>query len=159
MSSRTSRLLAPLLAPGLAFALAACGGSSGGGGGAAQPTGPTPQVVPPAPPAAGGSAAAAPKVTKPGPNVTPEGVVFNFKADGKDRKIFLAGNFNDWKPSDEKFLMKDEDGDGIYSITVKLAPGSYQYKYVMEGKWIQDTYAPEEAPDGYGGRNSKFEVK
>jgi 1,4-alpha-glucan branching enzyme len=86
-------------------------------------------------------------------------VVFNFKTEGRDKKIFLAGSFNDWQPSDAKFLMKDDDGDGIWSITVKLAPGSYQYKYVIDGKWTQDPYGPEEAADGFGGRNSKFEVK
>ena len=153
MRSHTARLFArifaPLLAPGLA--LAACGGAS-----ASQPAGPPAQVVPP-PAMEGGTAA--PRVTKQGPNVTPEGVVFNYKADGKDRKIYLAGNFNNWNPEDPNYLMKDADGDGIWSITVKLAPGTYQYKYVIESKWTQDPYGPDEAPDGFGGRNSKFEVK
>jgi len=51
------------------------------------------------------------------------------------------------------------DGDGIWSITVKLAPGTYQYKYVIDSKWTQDPYGPGEAPDGFGGRNSQFDVK
>jgi hypothetical protein len=155
MRSRTSRLFAPLLATSLAAALVACGG----GAASSQPTGPAPVVVapPPADPAAGG-APAAPAVVKPGPNVTPEGVVFNYKADGKPQ-IYLAGNFNEWNPSNPQFLMKDDDGDGIWSITVKLAPGTYQYKYVIDGKWTQDTFAPADAPDGFGGRNSQFEVK
>jgi hypothetical protein len=153
MTSHTSRFFAPLLASSLAIALAACGGAT-----PSQPAGPPAQVVPTPPPAAGGSAAA-PRVTKQGPNVTPEGVVFNYKAEGKDRKIYLAGNFNNWNPEDANYLMKDDDGDGVWSITVKLGPGTYQYKYVIESKWTQDPYGPEEAPDGYGGRNSKFEVK
>jgi hypothetical protein len=160
MISHPSRLYTPLLATGLAVALAACGGSSQSAG---QSTGPAAQVVttPPAgsgSDAAGGGAAAAPKVTKPGPNVTPEGVVFNYKAEGKP-KIYLAGNFNKWNPSDPQFLMKDDDGDGIYSITVKLAPGTYQYKYVIDSKWTQDPYGPGSAPDGFGGQNSQFDVK
>jgi AMP-activated protein kinase-like protein len=153
MTSHTSRRFAPLFASCLA--IAACGGGSQQAG----PTGPAPVVVTTPPAGAGSDAPAAPKVTKPGPNVTPEGVVFNFKADGKDRKIYLAGNFNNWNPSDAQYLMKDEDGDGMYSITVKLAPGTYQYKYVIEGKWTQDPYGPGEAPDGFGGRNSQFDVK
>jgi len=138
----------------LAVALAACGG----GAASSQPKGPAPVVVTP-PPAGDGTAPAAPKITKPGPNVTPEGVVFNYKADGKGLKIYLAGNFNDWKPDNPQFLMKDDDGDGIWSITVKLAPGTYQYKYVIDSKWTQDPYGPGEAPDGFGGRNSQFDVK
>ncbi|HWO25695.1 MAG TPA: glycogen-binding domain-containing protein [Kofleriaceae bacterium] len=154
MTSHTSRVLAPLLAA----ALAACGGGAAAGAGAGQPTGPAPVVVTP-PPAPAGGAPAAPAITKPGPNVTPEGVVFNHKLDGKGRQIYLAGNFNNWNPSDDQYLMKDADGDGVYSITVKLAPGTYQYKYVIESKWTQDPYAPDAAPDGFGGSNSKFDVK
>jgi hypothetical protein len=111
------------------------------------------------PPPAAGGAPAAPKVTTPGPNVTPDGVVFNYKSDTKGIRIFLAANFNDWKPDNEQFLMKDDDGDGVWSITVKLTPGTYQYKYVIDGKWTQDQYAPGSAPDGFGGNNSQFDVK
>ena len=153
MTSRTSSIFVSLLGA----ALAACGGAA-----QSPPTGPAPQVMttPPAASSGDGSAApAAPHITKPGPNVTPEGVVFNHKVDGKDRKIFLAGSFNNWNPSDAQYLLKDDDGDGVWSITVKLAPGTYQYKYVIEGKWTQDTYAPGEAADGFGGRNSQFDVK
>jgi hypothetical protein len=154
MSSRTSRILSfsSPLAIGLAFALSACGGAS------SQPAGPAPVVVTP-PPAGDGTAPAAPKVTKLGPNVTPEGVVFNFKMEGKPHQIYLAGNFNNWSKDDDAYLLKDDDGDSIWSITVKLAPGTYQYKYVADGKWTQDMEAPGDAPDGYGGRNSQFEVK
>jgi Glycogen recognition site of AMP-activated protein kinase len=160
MTSHTSRVVAPLLAAALSAALAACGGGGGGGAAAGQPTGPAPVVVTPPPAPAGGAAApAAPAITKPGPNVTPEGVVFNHKLDGKNRQIYLAASFNNWNKEDAQYLMKDDDGDGVYSITVKLPPGTYQYKYVIEGKWTQDPYGPDEAPDGFGGRNSKFEVK
>jgi hypothetical protein len=136
----------------LAGGLAACGGAPG------QPAGPAPVIVQAPPPATGG-APAAPKVTASGPNVTPDGVVFNFKTEGRDKKIFLAGSFNEWNPSNAQYLMKDDDGDGVWSITVKLAPGTYQYKYVIDGKWTQDPYGPAEAADGFGGRNSQFEVK
>lgn len=152
MTSHPSRLFASLLATSLAAALAACGGAP------SQPAGPPPVVVEPPPPVEG-DAPAPPRVTTPGPNVTPDGVVFNYKADGAGTKIYLAGNFNEWNPSNPQFLMKDDDGDGVWSITVKLAPGTYQYKYVIDEKWTQDPYGPGEAPDGYGGRNSQFEVK
>jgi predicted lipoprotein with Yx(FWY)xxD motif len=149
MRSRFSLVFASLVTA----AVAACGGAA-----QTQPAGPAPVVVQPAPAPAG--APAAPRITKQGPNVTPDGVVFNYKTDGKGVKIYLAGSFNNWTPSDAQFLMKDDDGDGVYSITVKLAPGTYQYKYVIDGtKWTQDPYGPTEAPDGFGGRNSQFEVK
>ncbi|HEY0994293.1 MAG TPA: glycogen-binding domain-containing protein, partial [Kofleriaceae bacterium] len=89
----------------------------------------------------------------------PDGVVFNYKPDGKPNKLFLAGNFNDWNPANEKYLLKDDDGDGIWSITVKLPPGTYQYKFVIDGNWTKDPNSPSDAPDGFGGRNGKFDVK
>jgi hypothetical protein len=160
MTSTPPRLFAPLLA----IALAACGPS-------AQPAQPTTPTAPAAPTASAEPTAAAPATAataaataaavpmQPGPNLTPNGVVFVFKPDGfKGKKIFLAGNFNDWNPADPKYLMTD-DGSGTFTITVKLFPGTYQYKYVADGTWIKDPSSPSDAPDGFGGRNGKFDVK
>jgi hypothetical protein len=149
------------LAPLLVISLVACGG----GAQPAQPTTPAPAAEPaaaapaaPATPAATDAAPAAKaRPTTPGPNVTPDGVAFVFKPDGGKSKVFLAGNFNDWNPADPKFLMT-HDG-GTWSITVKLPPGTYQYKYVADGSWIKDPYSPGDAPDGFGGRNGKFDVR
>jgi hypothetical protein len=154
MTSRALRLFAPLLAA----AFAACGGPQQN-----QPAPTAPATAPAAAAPDGNAPAAAPaagpaRVTTLGPNLTPDGVVFNLK-EGKGKQIFLAGTFNDWKPSDPKFLLKDDDGDGIWSITVKLNRGTYQYKYVIDGQWTKDPSAPDDAPDGYGGRNGQFEVK
>lgn len=151
-----------LLAPFLAIAVAACGG----GATTAGPTStapPTPAAEPaPAAPATPEATAPAPAPAKqlaPGPNLTADGVVFVFKPDGGGKKqVFLAGNFNGWKPDNPQYLMA-ADASGAYTITVKLPPGSYQYKFVADGQWIKDPYSPGDAPDGFGGRNGQFDVK
>ena len=150
------------LAPVLALALAACGG----GATTAGPTStapPAPATEPaPGPPAAPESPAgpAAPaRQMAPGPNLTADGVVFVFKPEGGGhKKIFLAGNFNDWKPDNPQYLMTADD-TGTYTITVKLPPGTYQYKFVADGQWIKDPNSPADAPDGFGGRNGRFDVR
>ena len=159
----TLPFLSTLLVPAFALALAACGGAAQ----PAQPASPSPaavessaSVVPTsdAPPAAAGARPA--RTLQPGPNVTADGVVFNYKAASPaKRKVYLAGNFNSWSPSDDKFLMKDDDGDATYSILVKLPPGTYQYKYVIDGAWTKDPFAPGSTPDGFGGQNGQFDVK
>jgi hypothetical protein len=152
------------LAPVLALALAACGG----GATTAGPTSTAPPVpaaepapaapATPEPPAPAAPAAPA-KQLAPGPNLTADGVVFVFKPEGGGtKKIFLAGNFNDWKPDNPQYLMT-ADATGTYTLTVKLPPGTYQYKFVADGQWIKDPYSPADAPDGFGGRNGKFDVK
>ena len=159
MTSRSFHLSASLLLA----AVLACGG--------AQPNQPAPMApaepTTPAAPAPATTDSAAPatagapaRPTTRGPNLTPAGVVFNFKPEGKPAKIYLAGNFNSWNPSDAKYLLKDDGPpNGLWSITVKLAPGTYQYKFVADGKWIKDPSSPGSAPDGFGGQNGQFDVK
>lgn len=106
-----------------------------------------------------GSASEEPSATAPGPQITPAGQVrFNYQPSGRVKKIYLAGNFNGWNPSNDEYLLSDEDGDGIYSISIQLEPGTYQYKFVIDGRWTKDPHAPGSHPDGFGGQNGKLEV-
>jgi hypothetical protein len=152
-----------LLFASLVLALAACAGSqrppgASPGSGPTAPWAPTPaRDTSEADTAAVVAKLAQP--TTPGPNLTPIGVVFNYKPDGRPSKLFLAGNFNNWNPADEKYLLHDDDGDGMWSINVSLPPGTYQYKFVIDGQWTKDPHSPSDAPDGFGGRNGKFDVK
>jgi len=68
------------------------------------------------------------------------------------QSVFLAGTFNDWNGS--KTQMRDNDGDGVYEATLFLPTGCYQYKFVVDHKWITDTSAHEFADDGQGSKNS-----
>jgi cyclomaltodextrinase len=70
--------------------------------------------------------------------------------------VFLAGTFNDW--SDSRNEMIDRDGDGIYDITLLLRPGTYQYKFVVDGTWITDTEAESYAEEGRGEANAIITV-
>lgn len=47
--------------------------------------------------------------------------------------VFLAGNFNQWKPADPDFQFKS-DSKGQYRLDVNLAPGDYEYK-ITRGSW------------------------
>jgi 1,4-alpha-glucan branching enzyme len=90
------------------------------------------------------------------PKMTSDGVLFSFQAPAGTKAVYLAGEFNGWRPDLD--LMSDEDGDGIWTITYKLAKGTYQYKFVADGSWYQDPNNPEAAPDGFGGNNSVIVV-
>lgn len=81
-------------------------------------------------------------------------VTFKFRPSPKPDAICVAGTFNDWTIG--KTPMTDADGDGEYTATVLLAPGSYQYKVVIGSNgWTQDKAGQDsEADDGFGGKNS-----
>jgi serine/threonine protein kinase len=93
-----------------------------------------------------------------GPQHTQGGVRFNYRPLQKPRRIYLAGSFNGWNPSSD-YLLRDDDGDGTYSVTVRLGRGVHQYKFVIDGDWVQDPHAPSTAPDGFGSHNSRIEVR
>ena len=107
------------------------------GGGAAPPAPAAPGV---AAPATGGQT-----------NVT-----FSYTPGQGSGSVYLAGEFNGWNPQGEK--MSDPDGDGVYLVTIPLAPGHYQYKFVVDGSWFQDPNNPEVTDDGFGGQNSVLDV-
>ncbi len=51
--------------------------------------------------------------------------------------VFLSGSMNDWDVpgGDEDFLLSASDNDMIYSATVYLQPGEYDYKYYINPGW------------------------
>lgn len=50
------------------------------------------------------------------------------------------------------------DGGDRWIVEVPLSPGKYQYKFVVDGQWEQDTSNPDTAPDGFGGLNSVITI-
>ncbi len=71
------------------------------------------------------------------------------------QNVFAAGSFNNWS-SGALEMKKDEHG--VYSAEIAVEPGEYQYKLVVDGKWIADPGNPNTASDGFGGKNSVISV-
>ncbi len=69
----------------------------------------------------------------------------------EDKKVQLAGDFNDWVP-DRGVITRMVDG--VLEKIVMLAPGSYQYRYIVDGVWQEDPSNPEVMPNDTGGYNS-----
>lgn len=72
------------------------------------------------------------------------------------KTVRIVGSFNDWRPT-EDYLMERRK-DGVWSKTVRLAPGEHQYKYIVDDTWIEDKHNPRVTNDPYGGRNSIIEI-
>ncbi len=77
-------------------------------------------------------------------------VTFTFKPNASYERVYLAATFNGW--STDALPMRHEGN--VYTVTIPLSVGSYQYKFVADGNWITDDKAQAFAPDGFGGRNS-----
>ena len=85
----------------------------------------------------------------------PARVVVQFRlGDPGAREVALAGDFNGWHP--EHRLHQVEPG--VWSVDVALAPGVYNYVFVVDGRtWRLDPLAPR-VTDGFGGSSSRVSV-
>lgn len=54
------------------------------------------------------------------------------------KQVTVAGSFNGWKP-DELLMRKTESG---WQLNYVLGPGNYEYKFIVDGKWISDPDNP-----------------
>jgi 5'-AMP-activated protein kinase regulatory beta subunit len=70
--------------------------------------------------------------------------------------VYLVGDFNDWNEASHP--MK-QDADGTWKKTVVLAPGTYQYKYLVDGGWQEDPANPNRCRNQFGTYNCIAEVK
>lgn len=79
-------------------------------------------------------------------------VTFELPGEKTVDAVALCGDFNDWSPEAHPMA---RDIDGTYAATVELEPGSYHFKYLLDGgRWVNDWHADTYEPNGYGSDNS-----
>ncbi len=70
--------------------------------------------------------------------------------------VKIVGNFNNWIPADASNMMRNKDGTWIKNFF--LAPGSYQYRFVVDGTWVEDDNNSKFVDNSYGGKNSVIQI-
>lgn len=80
-------------------------------------------------------------------------VAFSLRAP-QARKAAVAGTFNGWQPQP----LKAASRDGLFSLTLLLTPGEYEYRFVVDGEWYSDASCPESVPNPFGASNSLVRV-
>lgn len=72
------------------------------------------------------------------------------------KRVSLAGNFNKW---DNHSLSAKRNSRGNWSVKVNLKPGKYEYKFFVDGSWINDPKCTACIPNAFGSQNCVIEVK
>ena len=67
------------------------------------------------------------------------------------REVCLAGEFTDW---DACLMPLEKSSDGLWSLTIQLLPGRYEYNFIVDGNWVHDMLCSELVPNPFGTRNS-----
>jgi hypothetical protein len=67
--------------------------------------------------------------------------------------VSIAGSFNNWEPQ-----AMTQGRDGLWRITLQLASGTHQYKFLVDTEWREDPNNPRKIPNEHGGFNSICDV-
>lgn len=88
----------------------------------------------------------------------PREVVVRFK-DAAAGDVRIAGDFNGWVPDrGVRSLIASEGQTRVWTKVLTLEPGTYQYRYVVDGEWREDPSNPQTAPGPTGQPNSILNV-
>lgn len=91
-----------------------------------------------------------------GVRVTDQGALF-IQPLGQARHMSVAGEFNGWSPVATPML--PDEKLGVWQACVRLPPGRYQYRLVMDGRWGADPHNEIVERNPFGDLNSVVEVR
>lgn len=94
------------------------------------------------------------KIELPLPSVAGN-TTFKIKGFANAKLVALAGSFNNWNQS-KNICVRESDG---WICRIDLEPGTYFYKFVIDGVWLVDPNNKEVEEDVHGNRNSVIVVK
>ena len=76
-------------------------------------------------------------------------VTFAYEAP-EAQMVSLAGNFTNW---DQAPVSLRKSKDGLWQATLSLAPGSYEYRLLVDGRWQDDPQCPARVANPFGTQN------
>lgn len=83
-----------------------------------------------------------------------EWVVFQFHAP-PGSEVYVAGTFNNWNPAT---IRLSDHGKGLFTTTILLPLGRYEYKFIVNGVWQAPPGNTEQVPNALGTTNSVLVV-
>lgn len=88
----------------------------------------------------------------------PSGNALQFKLYAPQaQNVALIGDFNGWGSTAEVKLTPS--GNGIWSVTVPLPAGRYQYAFLVNGqRWVTDPRAEQHVKDDFGRQNAVITI-
>jgi chromosome partitioning protein len=86
-------------------------------------------------------------------------VVVEFRDPGAS-DVRIAGDFNGWVPDRGVESRLLEDGDTrVWRKVLRLRPGTYEYRYVVDGEWRTDPANPDRIASPVGPPSSRLTVR
>jgi 5'-AMP-activated protein kinase regulatory beta subunit len=64
--------------------------------------------------------------------------------------VQVAGDFTEWQRAP---LSLKKQRDGLWKGSVSLAPGTYEYRLLVDGEWTDDPQCMNRRPNEFGSQN------
>jgi chromosome partitioning protein len=80
--------------------------------------------------------------------------------DARAEDVRIAGDFNGWVPDKGVRSRVQLPGrERVWTKLLTLPPGTYRYRYLVDGEWREDPANPDQAAAPLGGRHSVLVVR
>ena len=80
-------------------------------------------------------------------------ITFTFHA-SEAKSVHIAGSFNDWNVSADPLSQSKKDmAEGTWRKILYLEPGVYEYRFLVDGIWHDDSDAVEAWENEFGSFN------
>src|SRR5262245_13341827 len=81
-------------------------------------------------------------------------LTFSFKAP-QAHSVLLAGDFTHWMTNPIPLRQQE---DGLWRATTSLKPGTYHYRFVVDGEWRDDPQCTARVRNPFGTQNDVVQV-
>jgi len=71
--------------------------------------------------------------------------------------VYVVGDFNGWRADNSSRL--EQLPDGVWEKRIALKPGSYKYKFIVDGEWRHDPVNSKSVTNSFGGFDSVLSIK
>lgn len=72
------------------------------------------------------------------------------------REVRVTGDFTGWTAEG---LPLRRGSDGRWGTVLRLLPGEYEYRLIIDGAWADHPAASKRTPNAYGGTNCVLQVE
>ena len=79
---------------------------------------------------------------------------FSIEPEEAAKGVFVAGDFTDWQPRRMR-----HQSSGAFVLSLSLAAGEHEYKFLVDGQWLADPDNSSYALNPYGTVNSVVSVE
>jgi len=79
-----------------------------------------------------------------------------FRMEAPEAKtVQLAGDFTEWEKSPLDLV---QSYDGTWFTIVPLLPGTYSYRFIVDGQWLDDPHSNQHVPNPFGSEDAVMSV-